>query len=320
MRRRQLLGAAAGAAIAVPRVARAAWPSDRPIEIIVPSPPGGGMDMMARAAANAVQPRLPGARFVVVNRPGAAGQIAIEAMFAAAPDGYTLGAVPSPVFNTIAIERRVRYRVDEFTYIANVADDPGGFWVAAASPLRTLADLQAAARREPGALAVGTAGAGSDDHLLLIGFQNASGVELLHAPYNGTAPILQDLLGGRLAVGSLNMSEGLALMRQGVLRALAQGGPRRWAPVGEVPTFIEQGFAVEGGSARGIVAPPGLPPDVAGRLREAFAAALEDPVFLAEADRLNMPLRPLVGDNYRAFILANDATLRALWARQPWRE
>ena len=116
------------------------------------------------------------------------------------------------------------------------------------------------------------------------------------------------------------MSEGLTLMRQGVVRALAQGGPRRWSPAGNVPTFAEGGFAVEGGSARGIVAPPGLPSDVTVRLREAFAAALEDPAFQAEADRLNMPLRPLVGEDYRAFILANDAALRALWARQPWRE
>lgn len=298
--------------------AAAAWPEDRPIEIIVPFPPAGGVDAMVRVAVQHAARHLRGARFVVTNRPGAAGQIGFEATFTAVPDGYTLGAVTNTALNGIALERRPRYQVERFSYIANIVDDPGGFWVAADSPLHSLRDLQEAARKQPGTLAVGTAGIGSDDHLLQLAFEDVARTQLVHVPYAGTAPIITDLLGGRLAVGSFNMSEGLSLMQEGKIRALGQAGLQRWAPVREVPTFQEQGFDVLGGSARGIAGPPGLPVAIQNRLVEAFSATLADPAFQADAARLNLPLRPLVGDEYRDMMLANQATLRELWQKRPW--
>jgi tripartite-type tricarboxylate transporter receptor subunit TctC len=320
--RRQALGLfslAAAGIVAGP--ARAAdWPNERPIQVFVPFPAGGGVDVMARVLLQQVSVHLPGARFVVENRVGAAGQLGFEATFRADPDGYTLGAITTPAANTIAIERRPQYRVADFTFLANVVDDPGGFFVRPDSPLRTLQDLQAAARREPGALAYGTAGVGSDDHLLGLAFEAAAGVQLSHIPYNGTPPIITDLLGGRLAVGSLNMGEGFALLREGRVRALAQGGSDRWAGTPDVPTFREQGFDVVGGSARGIVGPPGIPVPIRDRLTAAMGAALASPAFLAEAARLNLPLRPLLAGEYSAFVMSNDAAAKALWQRRPWRE
>lgn len=317
--RRLLLGAAV-ATLAAPRLAHAAWPADRPIEVIVPFPPGGGVDNMVRPIVHFVQPRLQGARFAIVNRAGAAGQIGFEALFNAAPDGYTIGAVTNTAMHAIAVERRPRYRPEDFTYIANVVDDPGGFWVRADSPWQNLSDLQAAARARPETIGVGTAGIGSDDHLLQLSFEQAAGVRLLHVPYNGTAPVMRDLLGGSLAVGSLNMSEGLPLMREGKIRCLGQGGPERWAPTGTVPTFREQGFDVLGGSARGIAAPPGLPDEIRQRLEQAFAEALADPALIADAERTGLPLRPLIGSAYREMMRADHAAIQALWQRRPWRE
>ena len=139
--RRALLGAGVFA-LAAPRIARAAWPVDRPIEVVVPFPPGGGVDVMARAFLPFVQPHLPGARFVVVNRPGAGGQLGWEAVRAAAPDGFTLGAVAVPALVTFPIERRTRFRALDFTFIANVVEDPG-------RPLRG-GRLAAAHARRPG--------------------------------------------------------------------------------------------------------------------------------------------------------------------------
>ena len=319
--RRTLLGAATGlgAVLAAPRIALAAWPADRAIEVIVPFPPGGGVDNMVRLVINFVQPRLQGARFAVVNRAGAAGQLGFEANFNAAPDGYTIGAVTNTAMHAVAVERRPRYRPEDFTYIANVVDDPGGFWVRADNPMRTLADLQAAAKRDPEGLGVGTAGIGSDDHLLQLGFEEAAQCRLLHVPYAGTAPVIRDVLGGSLAIGSLNMSEGLPLMREGRIRCLAQGGPERWAPTGTVPTFREQGFDVLGGSARGIAGPPGMPAEIVQRLRDAFREALADPAMIADAERTGTPLRPLVGDAYKAMMAADYAAIRGLWQRRPWR-
>ncbi len=320
--RRILLGSAATAAaiLAAPRLARAAWPADRAIEVVVPFPPGGGVANMVRLIIHFVTPRLQGARFAVVNRAGAAGQLGFEATFNAAPDGYTLGAVTNTAMHAIAVERRPRYRPEDFTYIANVVDDPGGFWVRADNPIRSLADLREAARRAPETIGVGTAGIGSDDHLLQLGYEEAAGVRLLHVPYNGTAPVLRDVLGGSLPIGSLNMSEGLPMLREGRIRCLGQGGPQRWAPTGAVPTFREQGFDVLGGSARGIAGPPGLPAEIRARLEAAFAKALADPALLADAERTGVPLRPLVGDAYRQMMRADHAAIEALWRKRPWRE
>lgn len=321
MRRSMLAMPLAVPGLALPRLALAAdWPAERPIEVFVPFPAGGGVDIMVRGILAHVAPRLPGARFVVSNRPGAGGQLGFEATFNAAPDGYTLGAATNTAMNAIAIERTPRYRPAEFTWIANVVDDPGGFWVHPDSPWRSLEDLAAAARREPEAFGVGTAGVGSDDHILQLAFEAATGARLIHVPYNGTGPILRDLLGQRLPVGSFNMGEGVGLLREGRVRCLGQAGPVRWGPTGEVPTFREQGLDILGGSARGIAGPPGIPAPIRARLEAAFRDALADPAFVAEAARLNLPLRPLVGEEYRAMMAADLAALRTLWAKRPWKE
>lgn len=321
MQRRGILGLAAMAgALALPRMARAAWPAARPIQILVPGPAGGGMDMLARTFLPFVQRRLSGANFVVINRPAAGGQQAFEGIAQAAPDGFTIGAAQAPNSITLPIERQVRYRVQDFTFLGNVIEDPCGLWVRADSPFGNVADLVAAARERPGHVTIGTAGIGSDDHLLQISLQEATDTEYSHIPFNGTPPIITNLLSRSIDVGSFNMSEGLGLLREGTIRALAQGGPERWAATGSVPTFREQGFAVLGGSARGLVAPPNLPQDISEPLRAAIAEANADPVWIAEAERLNLPLRPLSAADQERLFLEEDARLRALWTRKPWRD
>jgi tripartite-type tricarboxylate transporter receptor subunit TctC len=320
MKRRQLLGVAAATALSMPRLARTAWPADRPMQVLVPGPAGGGMDMLARTILPYVQRRLSGASFVVINRPAAGGQQAFEGIAQAAPDGFTIGAAQAPNSITLPIERQVRYRVQDFTFLGNVIEDPCGLWVRADSPLRGVADLVTAARARPGQVTIGTAGIGSDDHLLQLSLQEATGTEYTHVPFNGTPPIITNLLSGSINVGSFNMSEGLGLMRDGTLRALAQGGPERWAATGAVPTFREQGFAVLGGSTRGLVAPPNLPSEIRDPLRAAIADANADPEWIAEAERLNLPRRPMSAADQEKLFLEEDARLRALWARKPWRD
>lgn len=320
MQRRQLLGAAAAATLGMPRLALAAWPADRPIQVLVPGPAGGGMDALARTILPFVQRRLAGATFVVINRPTAGGQQAFEGIAQAAPDGFTIGAAQAPNSITLPIERQVRYRVQDFTFLGNVVEDPCGLWVRADSPLRSIADLVAAARARPGEVTIGTAGIGSDDHLLQLSLQEATGTAYTHVPFNGTPPIITNLLSGSISVGSFNMSEGLGLLRDGTIRALAQGGPERWAATGAVPTFREQGFAVLGGSTRGLVAPPNLPAEIREPLRTAIAGANADPAWIAEAEHLNLPRRAMSAADQEKLFLEEDARLRALWARKPWRD
>ena len=223
---------------------------------------------------------------------------------------------------TIAIERRVRYRVPDFTYIAKVVDDPSGLWVAARLPLSQPGGP--AGRRRggaPGTVTLGTTGIGSDDHLLQLKIEEAKpGVRFNHVPFNGPAPMQTALLGGHLDVGCFNMSEGLAGLRDGRFRALAQSGAERWAAAGDVPTLRELGINAQGGAQRGIVGPPGLPEPIRKRLVEAFAAAIADPGFRAEAERVDLPLRAILGDEYRAAVLGTEGRLRELWKRRPWRD
>jgi len=312
---------ALGAAATLSQQAHAAeWPTEKPITIVVPFPPGGGVDQMARVISPYVQKQLPGANFIVDNRPGAGSQVGMEYAFRAKPDGYTLCAVTAPAMMTIPFERRVHYSVDEFVYVANVVDDPGALWVAKASPIRDLADLVERAKKDPGSVTMGTTGVGSDDHLLLLETEQALGVSFNHIPFNGQSPEQTALLGGHLDVGCFNVSEGAAAYREGLLRCLGQAGAQREALLPDVPTLTEAGIKVVSGAQRGIVAPPGLPEPILAKLTAAFSAATADPAFLEHANRIQMPVRGIPGAEYRKTVLSLDARLKEMWARKPWKD
>ncbi|MFC7540576.1 Bug family tripartite tricarboxylate transporter substrate binding protein [Siccirubricoccus deserti] len=281
------------AALATLRAQAPAWPGERPIEAIVPYPPGGGVDVMTRLMMPMVAHHLGGgARVVVTNRAGAGGQLGFEATFNAAPDGYTIGAVTAPVLQAIPIERATRYRPLDFTFLANAVEDANAFMVPGNSPLRTLADLAAAAKAQPGQINYGTTGIGSDDHIAMLAFEALSGTpnaaRALRRCCAGDAGAARGHL--QLVVG--NASDALALSPEGKVRYLGQASPTRWARLPDVPTFREQGFDVVASASRGFVAPPGLPAPIRTRLEGAFAATLADPAFLREAERLALPLRP----------------------------
>jgi tripartite-type tricarboxylate transporter receptor subunit TctC len=323
---RRLLGVTAAAAtLTFSMLARAqgtVWPGDRPIEVIVPVPPGGGLDAMARILMPHVCNHLgSGARFIIVSRPGAGTQIGNEAIFNAAPDGYTLGAITAPALPALPIERAVRYRTAEFTWIANVVEDPNAFFVDASSSLRSLGDLAAAASRSPGKVSYGSTGVGGDDHIAMLAYEAAQGLPaMVHVPFLGSAPATQALLGGHIDLLVGNISEAIALQRDGRIRALGVAAPLRFPALPNVPTFQEQGFDFVAGASRGFVATPGLPTGIRQRLEAAFTVALAEPGFLADAERLAMPLRPLIGIAYASKIAEMDASLRALWQRRPWKE
>ena len=202
-----------------------------------------------------------------------------------------------------------------------MVDDPGGLFVGANSPLRTLADLVAAAKARPGEISYGTTGIGSDDHLLVLGLEDKLSLPpMTHVPFNGMAPLSTALVGGHLQVGAFNMSEGLALLRDGRIRALGQAAATRWSGTPEVPTFKEQGIDLISGATRGIVGPPNMPAEIREKLEGAFRAALADADFVREAERMGLPLAPRIGADYRSDVVALETSLRGLWQRRPWKE
>ena len=319
---RRRLGAGAAAALTAPAVLRAqgSWPGDRPVEVIVPFPPGGGVDVMTRLIMPLVSAQIPGMRHVVTNRAGAAGQIGLEATFNAAPDGHTLGATTIPAHNAIPLERAARYRAMDFTFLANIVEDANCFYVRAESPIRSVEDLVDQAKARPGRITYGTTGIGSDDHIFVLTFEALAGIPpMVHVPYAGAAPLVPQLTGGHMDIAAINVNDAIGLAREGKLRILAQAAARRQPEAPDVPTFRELGLDIVHGASRGIVGPPGLPAEVAGRLERAFAAAMADEGFQREAQRSSMPLRPLVGAAYRGMAAGVDAQLRRLWQQRPWR-
>lgn len=320
--RRGVIAAGLAGTLATPAALRAqgAWPGDRPIQIIVPFPPGGGTDVNIRAMIPYFEKHLPGARFMVANRPGAGAEIGYTAMAQAAPDGMTIGTVITPSLQTITIERTPRYRLEDFAFLGTIVEDPSGFHVAPNGPIRSLADLVNAARAAPGTIAVGTAGIGSDDHLLMMAVEAAAGIRLNHVPFAGQAPTVTALIGGHIQVASMNMGESVGLIRDGRVRAIAAAGPRRFAMTPDIPTFRESGYAIDTGVVRSLVVPAATPVAIQERLSAMVAATMRDPAWIAEAERLFIPLQYRTPAETREIVFREVEALRALWARRPWKD
>ena len=320
LRRRHALlaGLAALPALAAAR-AQGSYP-ERPVTMLLAFPAGGGTDVAARLLAKVMEREL-GQSIVVVNRPGAGGEIGFTELARARPDGYTIGFINTPTIQTIPIERpQARFRLDDFAPIANVVDDPGCIWVRPDSPFRGVADLVEAAKRRPGEISYGTSGIGSDDHLAMLALERIAGVRFLHIPFAGGAPVRTATLSKQIDLGVANAGEGVSDSRQGLLRALGIMAPQRWEGAPEVPTFREQGFDVVDGSMRGLAAPAGVPREILDRLARAARRAMADPEFVAGAQQLQLPLRYLDPDAYRTELRQLDERFKALWARHPWKE
>jgi len=320
-RRRSLVAGAVAAASSLPfPAARASeWQPDRPITLIVAFAAGGGTDTAARTLGRFIERDL-GQPVVVTNRAGAGGEIGWSELARAKPDGYTIGFTNTPNIITVPIERQARFRFEDFAFIANIVDDPGGMWVLADSPIASLAALVEEARRRPGEISYGTTGVGSDDHLAMLALQRLTGTRFLHVPFGGSSQVRTALLARQLSLAVVNMAEGVADWRQGMVRPLGAIAPRRWDGAAEVPTFRELGFDVVESSLRGVGAPAGVPRPVLDRLALSVKRAVEHPEFKAAAAQQLLPLRYLGPDEYRAELLALRATYERLWREHPWRD
>jgi tripartite-type tricarboxylate transporter receptor subunit TctC len=287
--------------------------------MIVAFAAGGGTDAAARLIARFMERDL-GQSVVVLNRPGAGGEIGFSELARARPDGLTIGFINTPHILTLPMERQARFRLEDFSLIGNIVDDPGGLWVRADSDIRSFADLIAAARARPETISYGTTGVGSDDHLAVLALERATGAKFLHVPFAGSAQVKQNLISRALQLGSMNMSEAVNDMRHGVLRPLAQMAATRWDMTPQVPTLRELGHDVIEGSMRGMAAPAGLPAEVVARLAVSVRRTVDDPAFQEAARSQSLPLRFLDPADYLAELQALRLGYQALWNQHPWRE
>ncbi|MCX7684391.1 MAG: tripartite tricarboxylate transporter substrate-binding protein [Acetobacteraceae bacterium] len=266
----------AASALALPAVARAqSWPA-RPVTMLVPFPPGGLADQIARPLAAAFQAAF-GQPFVVENRPGAGGNIAADAVAKAAPDGTTLlvGSMGPLCINEFLFPSMPYDTATAFAPISFLMGTPKVLIVNPQRPWTSVADVIAAARAAPGRLTSGSAGNGSSLHLGLALFNAQQGTDIQHVPYRGAAPALTDLVAGTLDMMFDNVPHALGQIRGGRVKALAVATERRLPQLPDVPTFAEAGvpdFVVS--AWFGLAAPARTPEAIVSRLAEATAAAI----------------------------------------------
>ncbi len=317
--RRSLLVACLAAAVAIAApTAEAAWPNDKPIEMIVAYPAGGGTDIGARTLQVFLEKYLK-ASVVVVNRAGAGGEVGFTALAMAKPDGYTIGMVNSPVALTIPIERKARYALSDFEPIANIVDDYSALSVHVDSPYKTVAELVEFARKNPGAVTIASTGIGSDDHLGIMYLEKAAGAKFTHVPFTGTAPARTALLGRHITAAALNIGEVTAFAGDSAkLRVLGIMAAKRWADRADVPTFGEQGFDVIMSSQRGLAAPKGTPKEIVDRIAAAVAETMKDPDFIAKARQQILPLDYKSAQEWSAELQKANAQYQEVWRTTPW--
>src|SRR3954469_16651621 len=251
----------------------------KPLRFIVPFPPGGGNDTVARAIAQQMSPAL-GQPVVIDNRPGAGGSIGADLAAKAPADGYTLflAGVGSHVVNPNLHARLGYDPVRDFTPITLLASAPSVLVVNPAVPARTVAEFTAYARANPGKLNYASNGNGSAAQLAAAMYESMAGVKMVHVPYKGIAPALTDLLSGEVQLMCGTIVALVPHIQAGKLRALAVTSRKRSALLTEIPTLAESGLPeYEAGSWYGILAPAGTPPDIIAKLNTVVVKALRQP-------------------------------------------
>ena len=295
--RRQFLQLVAGAA-AVPatsRIARAqAYPA-RPVRLVIGYTPGGSADLTARLMGQWLSEKL-GQSFVIENRPGGGTNIATEQALRATPDGYTLLLVaPANAINATLYDKLPFDFMKEMEPIAGIIRFPNVVVVHPSLPIKSIPELIAYAKANPGKLNMASSGNGSTIHMSGELFKMLTGINMQHVPYRGSAPALQDLLTNRVQVIFDNLPGSISHIKAGTLRALGVTAGKRSPALPDVPTIGETVPGYEAVVWYGIVAPKGTPPEIVATLNKAVNEVLADPKLnarLAELGGEPMPMTP----------------------------
>jgi len=271
------LGLICGCLAAAPSHAQTDYPA-RPVRIVVPSPPAGGTDILARVLAQHFSKAF-GQQFFVENKPGAGNMIGIESVARSAPDGYTLLMVASTLALNSVLYKKVSYDpIRDFTPITLAATAPNVLIVNPSLPAKSLAEFIALAKQKPGQLSYGTPGIGTSPHMSMELLKSMAGIDLQHVPYRGTAPAVTDVISGQIAAMFANALTAKPQIDAGRVRALAVSGLRRIEALPNVPPVAEAGVPkYEAMQWYGLLAPGGTAPGIIARLHaEATKALLTD--------------------------------------------
>jgi len=279
-----------------------AWPA-KPVTLLVPFPPGGSTDMIARTLAPKLQEKL-GGTFIVENKAGATGTVGAGQVKRAAPDGYTI--LVSSLGPYVIAPHLIKYvpydALKDFDYLTVAVQAPNVLAVPAASPHKSLADVIAYHKANPGKMSFASSGNGSSDHLTAELFWQQTGTSGLHIPYKGGAPAMADLLGAQVDATFMNINTGITNIKGGKLRALAITSAKRSPLLPDVPTMDELGVkGVTVYSWQAFAAPKGLPADIKAKLMDALVAGLNDPAVKTKLQDLGFEIVGNTPEQFTAF-------------------
>jgi tripartite-type tricarboxylate transporter receptor subunit TctC len=277
--RRQFLHLVAGA-VALPAISRFAWgqtyPS-RPVRWIVPFPPGGGTDILARLIGQWLSERL-GQQFVIDNRPGAGSNIGTEAAVHAPPDGYTILLAASVHAINASLYDKLSFNfIRDIAPVAGIMRVPNVMVVNPSVPAKSVPEFIAYARANPGKINMASAGIGTSQHVAGELFKLMAGIDMVHVPYRGTAPALTDLLGGQVQVLFLSPASSIEYIRAGTLRGLAVTSAARSQTLPDLPTVGDFLPGFEASLVYGLGVPKNTPPEIVDTLNKETNAGLADP-------------------------------------------
>ncbi|HVE49489.1 MAG TPA: tripartite tricarboxylate transporter substrate binding protein [Casimicrobiaceae bacterium] len=278
------------------------WPV-RPLRFIVPFPPGGTSDIVARVIGERLAARL-GQAVVVENRGGVAGILGTDLAAKAAPDGYTMVLTSiAPIAFAPATPRKLEYdSLKDLQHVAIVAATPLVFLVSNEQPSKSVADVIAAAKAAPGKLNFSSSGNATPSHVMLERFKASTGTQITHVPYKGSAPALIDIMANRIDGTIDTMPAVLSQIRAGKVRPLAVTGARRMPQLPDVPTLVESGHAdLVATSWFGVAVPASTPPAIVQRLNREIYAVVEVPEVKLRFDELSLspvPMSPVETQRY----------------------
>ena len=307
--RRQFLqaGAVTAASLALPALAQS-YPA-KPIKLICPWPAGGSSDMVMRALAESASKAI-GGQVVIENKAGASGMLGPNELVKAAPDGYTLSQVTIGVARLPHMQKMQFDPLKDFTYIVCLTGYTFGIVVKADSPFKTIKDLVAYAKANPGKFSYGSTGNGTTPHLAVEEFASKAGIDLQHVPFKGSSDGLQALMGGHIMAHS-DATGWAPHVEAGTLRLLATYGSKRTKRWPQVPTLNELGYDTVSDSPFGIAGPKGMDPALVRKIHDAFKKTLEDPAVLASFDKYDQTVIYMGTEEYTKFIRETYAKEKA---------
>ena len=280
-----------------------AYPT-RPIRMIVPFVAGGGTDLLARFISPRLGEQLK-QQVVVDNRGGAGSMLGTQILAKSAPDGYTLATVDTAFAINPSLVEKLAYDPDrDFTFVAIIATSPSLIVTHPSFKIRSVPDLVAAARRDPGKITFGSAGVGSSSHLTLEMFKTAAKIDILHVPYKGAGAAIVDVLAGHTALTSVVPGAVTAHLQSGAMVPLVITGKKSPPYLPNVPTFAAAGYPTVNPEAfRFILAPAGMPAPVLARLHKALTTVMSVPEFQTRLADNGFDPEFLTGAEARAFVM-----------------